>query len=130
MNSPATYFIIGMGIHLTFLLGHKLLRKKRIMIGASVISACLAFTAYYFPYMESLQMKNGYAMNSLYSPAIFLVIYVLSRYLFKLIFKNEPIMAGYMSLSWEQGEYRKLHLGDSLFTVATLILPMIIPLFL
>jgi len=130
MSTPATYLLIGMGIHLVFWLGHKLLRKKWVLVSAIILSGLLAFIAFNYQGIDSLQMKGGYAANLFFSPAMFLITYTLCRYFFKLIFKNEPIMSGYLSTNWEQGEYRKLHMGDSMFTVITLILPVVFPLFI
>jgi len=90
----------------------------------------MALIAFKYQGIEPLQMKGGYAANHFFSPALFLIIYFLSRYLFKLIYKNEPIMTSYWSKDWDQGEFRKLHIGDSLFTVITLVLPILIPMFI
>lgn len=59
-------------------------------------------------------------------PFFFLVIYQFLRFIFKRIFGNEPILAGYWQRSWDQGEYRRLHFGDSVFTIALLFLPSIL----
>ena len=90
----------------------------------------MAIIAFKSQGIEELQMKGRHAANNLFAPALFLIIYFLSRYLFKLIYKYEPIMASYLSTSWSQGEQRKLHIGDSLFTVITLVLPILITLFI
>lgn len=90
----------------------------------------MVFIAFNSQGIDNLQMKGGYAANLFFSPAIFLIIYTLSRCLFKLIYKSESIMSGYLSFNWEQGAYRKLHIGDSVFTILTLVLPILIPLFI
>ncbi|PWH84637.1 hypothetical protein [Brumimicrobium oceani] len=130
MDNPYIYFIIGYGVSFVFWLGHEFLLKKWILISAILVSLFLAFMAFKYQGMESLQMKGGYAANDLFSPALFLIIYFLYRYLFKLIYKYEPIMTSYWSTSWDQEHHRKLHVGDSLFTVITLVLPILIPMFI
>lgn len=59
-------------------------------------------------------------------PLIFLVLYQFLRFWFKFFFGNEPILSGYLQSSWEQGEYRKLHFGDVIFTILLLFSPIII----
>ncbi|MCR9171174.1 MAG: hypothetical protein NXI10_01685 [bacterium] len=100
------------------------------MISAIFVSLVLVAGGFNLQGFDSLQMKNGYAADWLFVPAFFLITFTVTRYLFKLIFKNEPIMAGSMMSSWEQGEYRRLHLGDSLFTVINGFVPMLIPIWI
>lgn len=128
MYNPNTYFFIGLTVHLTFWAGYKLLKNKLFMGFAIATSALLALIAFNMQGIESLQMKGGYAANWFFTPALFLITYILFRYIFKLLFKNEPIMASYRATSWDQAEYRRLHAGDSIFTMLTLVLPMLIPL--
>ncbi|XOV66153.1 MAG: hypothetical protein ACFHU9_11000 [Fluviicola sp.] len=130
MQDPFVYFSIGCGVHLIFFLAYKLLRRNWYLVVAIAISLILVAGGFNLQGFETLQMKKGYAANWLFSPAFFLITFTTTRYLFKLIFKNEPIMAGYMQRSWNQGEYRRLHLGDSLFTVINMLLPMLIPLWI
>lgn len=129
-KNPDVYFIVGASTHFVFWLAHKQLYKKAFLFSAVAISVIFIIVALNMQGIDALQNKVGYAANWLLSPGLFLLTYVIARFLFKAIFKNEPIMAGYMQFSWEQGEYRKLHLGDSLFTVITLFLPMLIPLWI
>jgi len=74
---------------------------------------------------ESLKMVNGNAAEWTFFPLLFMIYYWVFRQLFLKIFKNEPLMTGYMQTSWEQGEYRRLHMGDAIFTILTLILPFL-----
>jgi hypothetical protein len=130
MQDPFVYFSIGCGVHLIFFLAYKLLRRKWYLVVAITISVVLVAGGFNLQGFDTLQMENGYAANWLFSPAFFLITFTTTRYLFKLIFKNEPIMAGYMQKSWDQGEYRRLHLGDSLFTVINMFFPVLIPLWI
>lgn len=59
-------------------------------------------------------------------PFFFLIIYQILRFSFKLFFRNEPILSGYLQKSWDQGEYRRLHYGDVVFTILLLFLPVIV----
>ena len=70
-------------------------------------------------------MPNGNAAFCSFLPILFMIYYSILRRLFLVIFGNEPIMKAYMQSNWEQGEYRRLHHGDALFTVLTLILPFL-----
>jgi hypothetical protein len=69
-------------------------------------------------------MINGNAAEWTFFPLLFMIYYWLLRKIFLIIFKEEPLMTGYMQSSWEQGEYRKLHF-EMLFTILTLILPYV-----
>jgi len=62
-------------------------------------------------------------------PVLSLVYLGLLRTLFLNVFGNEPLMAGYLHSSWEQGEYRRLHFGDVFFTILTLFLPWLTMIF-
>ena len=78
---------------------------------------------------ESLKMQNGNAATWAFLPLFYMIYYWIFRNLFRIIFGDEPLMTGYMQSSWKQGEYRKLHMGDAIFTVSTLILPFLTTLF-
>ncbi|GAB3333148.1 hypothetical protein GCM10027429_13390 [Marivirga atlantica] len=75
---------------------------------------------------DSLHLKEQKygVINFLYSPLIFMLTYSVLRYFFLKIFGNEPIQAGFYQTSWEQGEYRKLHWGDIIFTILLILIPL------
>jgi hypothetical protein len=70
-------------------------------------------------------MEKGNAATWTFFPVLFIIYFGLFRQLFLKLFKNEPLMTGYMRWSWEQGEYRRLHMGDAIFTISTLIFPFL-----
>jgi hypothetical protein len=73
----------------------------------------------------SLKMLQGNAAAWTFLPLFFIIYYTIFRQIYMKIFKDEPLMTGYMQTSWEQREYRRLHFGDALFTILTLILPLL-----
>lgn len=117
------YLIIGFAIELFFIgvMTFKLIIPKKLYFMFLIISIIIALIGFYFRVNQNL--KESYY---LLIPFIFLVLYQLLRFGFKFFFRNEPILSGYLQSSWDQGEYRKLHFGDVVFTILLLFSPIII----
>lgn len=97
----------------------KTIIPKKIYLISLSISFLLGLLGLYLRY-DSIK-----GSSFLLLPLFFLLIYQLLRFIFKLIYGNEPILAGRNQSSWEQGEYRKLHFGDVIFTILLLFAPII-----
>lgn len=120
-----TYILLGGIGQLILWLSYKILKNPKIYLGLFGLTVLLALFGYLNIDRESLKTVNGNAAEWTFFPLLFMIYYWVFRQLFLQIFKNEPIMTGYMQTSWEQGEYRRLHMGDALFTILTLILPVL-----
>jgi len=119
-----TYILLGGIIQSILWLSYKILNNPKVYSVLFGLTILIALFGYLNIDRESLKMANGNAAEFTFLPILFMAYYWMFRQLFLKIFKNEPIMAGYMQISWEQGEYRRLHIGDIYFTILTLILPM------
>lgn len=117
------YLIIGFAIELFFIgvMTFKLIIPKKLYFMFLIISIIISLIGFYFRVNQNL--KESYY---LLIPFNFLLLYQLLRFVFKLFFGNEPILSGYKQISWDQGEYRKLHFGDMVFTILLLFSPVII----
>ena len=117
------YLIIGLAIELFFIgvMTFKLIIPKKLYFIFLLISIIIALMGIYFKINQNL-VESYYLLI----PFIFLGLYQLLRFWFKFFFGNEPILSGYLQSSWEQGEYRKLHFGDVIFTILLLFSPIII----
>ncbi len=125
MNNQLTYKITGAGILLILFLGYKILRKPKVYWTILIITIGIALFGLFNMDRPALEMVNGNAATWTFFPVLFMIYFGLLRQLFLKLFKNEPLMSGYYQTSWEQGEYRKLHMGDVIFTILTLILPFL-----
>ena len=100
----------------TLFIGYKYLKKRYILYTCIFITTILCgYSIYKIQQIHDTNIIGDYIL--LFVPLLFLIYYVIARKTFILIFKNEPIMAGHNAISWNQGEYRKLHWGDVLFTI-------------
>lgn len=125
MDNQLTYIILGAGLQLVLFIGYKLLKKPKTYWTIFILTIGLAVFGYLNMDRPSLEMANGNAATWTFLPLLFMIYFGLIRQLFLKMFKNEPLMTGYMYPSWEQGEYRRLHFGDAIFTISTLILPFL-----
>lgn len=125
LNNQMTYICLGGGFQIILWLGYKLLKKPKIYISCLIIAILLAILGYANVDNKLLIMPNGNAAFWAFLPLLFLIYYAIFRTLFIIIFGHEPLMTGYMQSSWEQGEYRRLHFGDAVFTILTLLSPFL-----
>ena len=125
MDNQLTYILLGGIGQLILWLSYKILKKPKIYLGLFGLTVLIALFGYLNIDRESLKMVNGNAAEWTFFPLLFMIYYWVFRQLFLKIFKNEPLMTGYMQTSWEQGEYRRLHMGDATFTILTLMLPFL-----
>lgn len=125
MDNQLTYILLGGIGQLVLWLSYKILKNPKIYLGLFGLTVLIALFGYLNIDRESLKMVNGNAAEWTFFPLLYMIYYWVFRQLFLRIFKNEPLMTGYMQTSWEQGEYRRLHMGDALFTILTLILPFL-----
>jgi hypothetical protein len=125
MDNQLTYIISGAGLQLVLFVGYKLLKKPKTYWTIFLLTVGLSIFGYLNMDRPSLEMANGNAATWTFLPLLFMIYFGLFRQLFLKLFKNEPLMTGYMQTSWEQAEYRRLHFGDAIFTISTLILPFL-----
>ncbi|MET3538721.1 hypothetical protein [Chryseobacterium limigenitum] len=125
LDNQSLYIILGGIGQIILWLFYKILRNTKIFLIVLILAILLALLGYLNISRESLKMPNGNAATWAFLPLFFMIYYWILRNLFLIIFGNEPLMTGYMQSSWEQGEYRKLHMGDAIFTVLTLVLPFL-----
>jgi hypothetical protein len=125
MNNQLTYILIGGIGQLSLFLLYKTLKNPKVYYSLLILTVGIAILGFMNYERPSLQMENGNAASWMYLPLLFMIYYKILRLAFIKLFKNEPLMTGYMQFSWNQGEYRRLHLGDSMFTIGTLILPFL-----
>jgi hypothetical protein len=125
MDNQMTYILLGGIGQLILWLSYKILKNQKIYLGLFGLTVLIALFGYLNIDRESLKMVNGNAAEWTFFPLFFMIYYWIFRQLFLKLFENEPLMTGYMQTSWEQGEYRRLHMGDAIFTILTLILPFL-----
>jgi hypothetical protein len=130
LDNQSVYIFLGGIVQLLLWLSYKILKNNKIFIACFLLTVIIAYFGYSNWNRPTLQMKNGNAAEWTFFPILFMIYYWIFRNLFLIICGNEPLMTGYMQSSWEQGEYRRLHIGDALFTILTLILPFITTLLL
>lgn len=125
MDNQLLYFFLGGIGQFILWMCYKILKNKKTYLIILIFTILIALLGYLNINRDSLKMANGNAATFAFLPLLFMIYYWILRNLFLIIFGNEPLMTGYMQSSWEQGEYRKLHMGDAAFTVLTLILPLL-----
>src|SRR5690554_7228841 len=125
MNNQLTYIVTGGLLFILLHVIYKPLRKPKIYWTIFALTCGFALFGYLNIDRPSLQMARGNAVTYTFLPILYIVYFGPLRQWFLKVFKNEPLMAGYMQWSWDQGEYRRLHFGDVIFTIATLILPIL-----
>lgn len=124
MNNQWTYILLGTIVHLALWFFYKKLKQPKIYLSCLVLAICIALFGYLNMDRAALQAVNGSFATWAFQPLLFMVYYWIFRQLFLKIFKNEPLMTYPGMMSWEIGEYRRLHMGDAVFTICTLILPI------
>ena len=125
LDNQLLYILLGGITQLLLWLSYKMLKNNKVYLICLSVTILIAYFGYLNLSRPSLKMINGNAAEWTFFPLLFMIYYWLFRRLFLLIFGNEPLMTGYMQSSWEQGEYRKLHMGDAFFTILPLILPFL-----
>ncbi|MDR4954328.1 hypothetical protein REB14_19280 [Chryseobacterium sp. ES2] len=125
MDNQSLYIFLGGFGQIILWLSYKKLKNRTTYLIVLFFTILIALLGYFNLNRESLKMPNGNAATWAFFPLLYMIYYWIFRNLFLIIFGNEPLMTGYMQSSWEQGEYRKLHIGDAIFTVSTLFLPFL-----
>lgn len=125
LDNQLLYIYLGGITHITLWLFYKKLKNTPTYLVLLILTIFIAMFGFFNLDRESLKMKNGNAAEWTFFPLLFMIYYLILRQIFLRIYGNEPLMTGYMQSSWEQGEYRKLHIGDAFFTILTLILPFL-----
>jgi len=125
MDNQMTYFLIGGIGHIILWMSYKKLKQKKTYLTLLTLTVILATFGFLNIDNQELKMENGTAAAWAFIPLFFMIFYWFIRQIFIMKFHNKPLMTGYFKSSWNQGEYRRLHIGDALFTILTLILPML-----
>lgn len=117
------FLLFGFVIEIIFIgiMTFKTIIPLKIYVFSLIASIFLNILGLFY-FLEYKETKAFY----LCVPFFFLFIYQILRFSFKLFFRNEPILSGYLQKSWDQGEYRRLHYGDAIFTILLLFLPAIV----
>lgn len=117
------FLLFGFVIEIIFIgiMTFKTIIPFKIYVFSLIASIFLSILGLFY-ILEYKEIKAFY----LSVPFFFLIIYQILRFSFKLFFRNEPILSGYLQKSWDQGEYRRLHYGDVVFTILLLFLPVIV----
>jgi len=117
------FLLFGFVIEIIFIgiMTFKTIIPVKIYVFSLIASIFLSILGLFY-ILEYKEIKAFY----LSVPFFFLIIYQILRFSFKLFFRNEPILSGYLQKSWDQGEYRRLHYGDVVFTILLLFLPVIV----
>jgi hypothetical protein len=124
MNVYTICLILGLIIHVAFILAYKKIRIQKVYLSLFSISTFLALIGFLMRNQPSVKFVDINASVFLYLPIFSLIFLGFLRLLFKKMYGEEPLMTKAYSLSWEQGEYRRLHLGDLLFTLFTNLGPI------
>jgi hypothetical protein len=125
VENQSTYILLG-SISFIFLFAfYKILNTQKMYFIIFIITILISIFGYLNLDRPSLKMLQGNAAAWTFLPLFFIIYYTIFRQIYMKIFKDEPLMTGYMQTSWEQREYRRLHFGDALFTILTLILPLL-----
>jgi len=125
MDNQFTYILLGGGIQIALIIAYKILRKQKCYWIILISTLILALFGFLNIDRISLEMAKGSGASFTFLPLLFMIYFGAFRQIFIKLFKNEPLIAGYMQTSWNQGEYRKLHMGDVFFTILTVILPFL-----
>lgn len=125
MNVYKLTWIIALLIHLVFHLKYKKVRIRKVFWTLITISSFLALTGYIIRNQPSLTYGNINASVFFYLPLFSLLYIGFFRMFFQEIYYEEPIMAKPYSIGLNQGEYRRLHAGDIIFTIFTLLAPIL-----
>ena len=123
MNTYKICLILGLIIQFAFLFAYKKITDKKVYWSLLSISTFLALTGFFVRNLPEFKHFEINASVFFYLPLFSLLYLGLFRLFFQEIFGEEPIMAQAYSLSWDQGEYRRLHFGDILFTSFTILSP-------
>lgn len=124
MEEWDVFFWIGNGLLIILHIGYKLLRKMQGFSVLFVITALIAVFGIYKTSDLTLE-KNNSSGIWLVAPFLFVVCFGIFRLIFIKIFKNEPLMTRPYMISWDDGEYRRLHFGDAIFTILTYMTPIL-----
>lgn len=121
------FWVFSFGILITLILLYKKLRIIKVYWLVFSFTVLIALIGFINLDKTCLQMKNGHAATTLFSPLLFMILFGVLRKVFISIFNHEPLMSQPYAFSFDQGEYRKLHYGDVIFTIACFLLPIILP---
>jgi hypothetical protein len=124
MNAYTICLILGLIIHVAFILAYKKIRIQKVYLSLFSISTFLALIGFLIRNQPFVKLVDINASVFLYLPIFSLIYLGFLRLLFQKMYGEEPLMTKAYSLSWEQGEYRRLHFGDLLFTLFTNLGPI------
>ncbi len=125
IDNQLTYILLGAIGQLILWLSYKILKKPKIYFSLLFLTILIALFGYLNIDRESLQMANGNAAQWTFFPLLFMIYYWIFRQLFLKIYKSEPLMVSYMETYSAEAVYRRLHIGDLIFTLSTLMLPFL-----
>jgi len=131
MKNPDWYFYLGATCWLILLVFAytKYLNKLRFIIPNLIFSLVLALYGFLNFNDPSIQLKNGSAAAFLFLPIFYLVFYIILRKIYLVLFADEPLMTAPYMWSWNSGEHRKHNFPDAIFTILTVMLPLLMVYF-
>ena len=125
MDTPKICLVLGLIVHFAFILGYKKIRNQKVYLSLLSISTFIALIG--FMLRNQLNLKYGEINASVffYLPILSLLYLGFFRLFFQKMFGQEPLMTKPYEFNWDQGEYRRLHFGDLLFTFFTMLGPIL-----
>ena len=121
-----TIFIISLIFHFALNYLYKRLRKRKKYVIMLLITALIAIIGFFLSEEPSFTYVEINLTVFFYLPFLSILFIGFSRLSFQVIFEEEPILARPLALSWKQGEIRRLHFGDILYSFMTIIGPILI----
>jgi hypothetical protein len=124
MDAINICLVLGLIVHFSLILAYQKIRNRKVYLSLLSISTFIALIGFLLrnqPYLKSGEIN---ASVFFYLPILSLLYLGFFRLFFQEMFGEEPLMTKAYSLSWEQGEYRRLHFGDLLFTLFTILGPI------
>ena len=124
MDTINICLVLGLIVHFSFILAYKKIRNRKVYLSLLSISTFIALIGFLLrnqPYLKSGEIN---ASVFFYLPLLSLLYLGFFRLFFQEIFGKEPLMTKPNEFNWDQGEYRRLHFGDLLFTFFTMLGPI------
>ncbi len=125
MDTINICLVLGLIIHFSFILAYKKIRNQKVYLSLLSISTFIALIGFLFRNQPHLKSGEINASVFFYLPILSLLYLGFFRLLFQKMFGEEPLMTKPYEFNWDQGEYRRLHFGDLLFTFFTMLGPIL-----
>lgn len=125
MDAFKICIVPGLIVHFALILVYKKIRNQKVYLSLSLISSFIALTGFLLSNQPYIQYGEINASVFFYLPILSLLYLGFFRLFFQEMFGEEPLMTKPYAFTWDQGEYRRLHFGDLLFTFFTMLGPIL-----